>query len=117
MVAPRRLDPAAYPLAGGAAGDLFGWPAVLDDRNLHGPLAVAVPGLADGLRLAHERFGTVPFAELVAPAIALAEQGLIVDWYASQMIAGAARDLRRYATRGSAMAARRPAAGAILDRR
>ena len=98
MVAPRRLDPAAYPLAGGAAGDLFGWPAVIDDRNLHGPLAVAVPGLADGLRLAHERFGTVPFAELVAPAIALAEQGLIVGWHASQMIAGAARDLRRYAT-------------------
>ena len=25
MVSPRRLDPAAYPLAGGMAGDLFGW--------------------------------------------------------------------------------------------
>ena len=98
MVAPRGLDLSAYPLAGGPAGDLFGWPAVVGDRNLHGPLAVAVPGLADGLRLAHEQFGTVPFAELAAPAIALAEQGLTVDWHASQMIAGAARDLRRYAT-------------------
>jgi hypothetical protein len=25
------------------AGDLFGWPAVVGQRNLHGPLAVAVP--------------------------------------------------------------------------
>src|SRR6478735_3044293 len=37
MIAPRRLDPDAYPLAGGTAGDLFGWPAVKGDRNLHGP--------------------------------------------------------------------------------
>ena len=96
MVAPLRLDPAAYPLAGGLAGDLFGWPAVVGDRNLHGPLAVAVPGLADGLRLAHERFGKMPFRELVAPAIALAEAGFAVDWFATQMVAGAAADLRRY---------------------
>ncbi len=96
MVAPRRLDPAAYPLAGGMAGDLFGWPAVVEHRNLHGPLAVAVPGLADGLRLAHERFGSVPFHELVAPAVALAEEGFAIDWYATQMVAGAAADLRRY---------------------
>ena len=96
MIAPRRLDPSAYPLAGGTAGDLFGWPAVVGDRNLHGPRAVAVPGLADGLRLAHERFGSLPLRELAAPAIALAEAGLTVDWYTSQMIAGAARDLRRY---------------------
>jgi gamma-glutamyltranspeptidase/glutathione hydrolase len=96
MVAPRLLDPAAYPLAGGLAGDLFGWPAVVDNRNLHGPLAVAVPGLADGLRLAHERFGSMPFRDLAAPAVALAEEGFAVDWFATQMVAGAAADLRRY---------------------
>jgi len=96
MVAPRRLDPAAYPLAGGMAGDLFGWPAVVEVRNRHGPLAVAVPGLADGLRLAHERWGTMSLPELVAPALALAERGFEVDWYVSQMVTGAAADLRRY---------------------
>ena len=79
MVAPRRLDPAAYPLAGGMAGDLFGWPAVVEHRNLHGPLAVALPGLADGLRLAHERFGTMPLRELAAPAAALADEGFAID--------------------------------------
>ena len=96
MMAPRSLDPAAYPLAGGMAGDLFGWPAVVEHRNLHGPLAVALPGLADGLRLAHERFGSMPLRELVAPALALAEEGFAVDWYATQMVAGAAAELRRY---------------------
>jgi gamma-glutamyltranspeptidase/glutathione hydrolase len=96
MVTPRGLDPAAYPLAGGTAGDLFGWPAVVDDRNLHGPLSVAVPGQAEGYRLAHARFGRLPFAELVAPAIAFAEAGLAIDWHASQTIANAARELRLY---------------------
>ena len=34
MVAPRFLDPAAFPLAGGGRDrDLFGWPAVEDERN------------------------------------------------------------------------------------
>lgn len=96
MVSPRGLDPALYPLAGGKAGDLFGWPAVVGDRNLHGPLSVAVPGQADGYRLAHERFCRLPFAELVAPAIDLAETGLVVDWHVSQTIANAARELRLY---------------------
>ena len=96
MVAPMRLSPADYPLAGGAAGDLFGWPAVIGDRNLHGPLSVAVPGLVDGLRVAHERFGTMPLRDLAAPALALAEHGFPVDWHATQMVAGAAFGLRRY---------------------
>ena len=96
MVAPRRLDVGAYPLAGGMAGDLFGWPAVVGNRNLHGPLAVALPGLADGLGLAHERFGSMPLRELVAPAVALAEEGFAIDWYATQIVAGAAAELRRY---------------------
>ena len=96
MISPRRLDPTAYPLAGGMAVDLFGWSAVVEDRNLHGPLAVAVPGLVDALRVAHERWGSLPFRELVVPAVTLAERGFEVDWFATQMIAGAAADLRRY---------------------
>jgi gamma-glutamyltranspeptidase/glutathione hydrolase len=96
MVAPRTLQPADYPLTGAAGGDLFGWPAVLDDRNIRGPLAIAVPGAVDGLGLALERFGTRPLAGLLAPVIELAERGLPIDWYASLLIATAAADLRRY---------------------
>src|SRR5690606_20380713 len=53
-VSPGRLDPSAYPLVGqgAVARELFTWPAVKDDRNIHGPLSFAVPGHVDGLGLA-----------------------------------------------------------------
>lgn len=40
-----------------------------------GPAAVGVPGTVAGLSLLHQRFGTLPFAELVTPALALARDG------------------------------------------
>jgi len=95
MIAPRQLDPAAYPLADGVAGDLFGWPAVVEDRNIKGALAMAVPGQLAGIDLAHRRFGSMPLAELIGPAIALAEEGLQIDWFASLIIGTAGRDLAR----------------------
>ncbi len=96
MVAPRALDPADYPLTGGRAGDLFGWPSVVDDRNLEGPLSICVPTQLAGLAEALDRFGTRPLSELIRPAIALAREGLGIDWYASLLIGTAARQLRRY---------------------
>ncbi|MDT8343213.1 MAG: gamma-glutamyltransferase, partial [Thermohalobaculum sp.] len=96
MRAPAALDPADYPLAGtGPAGDLFPWEAVVDDRNVMGATAVAVPGLVDGIGLAHGRFGRMPWRELVQPAIGLAREGLAVDWYAALLIASATRGLAR----------------------
>jgi gamma-glutamyltranspeptidase / glutathione hydrolase len=97
MRAPRSLDPADYPLTGdGVASDLFPWARVRDDRNLHGALAVAVPGVVDGMRVAHERFASRPWEALLAPAVALAQDGLLIDWFAAESIASAAPDLRRY---------------------
>ncbi len=96
MRAPGALDPADYPLAGGQDKDLFGWPAVQDGRNVFGPLAIAVPGQAAGLALAFERHASLSWAELAAPAIALARAGLPVDWHTGLRIAFAARDLCRF---------------------
>ncbi|HEV7369634.1 gamma-glutamyltransferase family protein [Arenibaculum sp.] len=96
MISPAALDPADYPVLGGADLDLFGWPRVEGDRNLLGATAVAVPGVVDGLATALDRFGTRGWADMAAPAIALAERGLPVDWYASLMIASAYRDLSRF---------------------
>jgi len=74
---PRALDPAAFPLSGGFAGDLFAWPAVRDDRNVHGRCSFVVPGEVDGLGLALERFGTTQtLATVLQPAIDLAEDGI-----------------------------------------
>jgi gamma-glutamyltranspeptidase/glutathione hydrolase len=94
MRAPAALDPADYPLAGtGKASDLFPWDAVVDDRNVQGAAAIAVPGVVAGMGLAHERFGSLPWRDLVMPAVQLAEAGLRLDWYSGLLIASTARAL------------------------
>jgi gamma-glutamyltranspeptidase/glutathione hydrolase len=91
--APAALDPAAYVVASGADTDLFGWPMVAGRRNLVGPYAVAVPAMVAGHAMAHELFGTRPWAELVRPAAAIAEAGVQVDWHTTLWIATAFADL------------------------
>lgn len=96
MRASASLDPAHYPLAGtGQASDLFPWETVIEDRNVIGGSAVAVPGTVAGIAAAHARHGRLPWAELLAPAAALARRGMQVDWYAGLVIAASARDLAR----------------------
>jgi gamma-glutamyltranspeptidase/glutathione hydrolase len=95
-VAPKGLDPALFPLTGGTRTELFTWPQVVGDRNMHGPLSFAVPSAVRGYALAVERFGRMPWRELVGPAIALARAGLPVDWFTTVKVASAASDLRRY---------------------
>jgi gamma-glutamyltranspeptidase / glutathione hydrolase len=95
-VAPAGLDPAAFPLTGEMRTELFTWPRVLEDRNMHGPLSFAIPSAVRGYAAAVERFGRTPWRELVAPAVALARAGLPVDWYVTLKAANAAEDLRRY---------------------
>lgn len=96
MRSPLALDPADYPLAGdGRTADLFPWPAVVDDRNVQGATAVAVPGVVAGMGLAHARHGRLPWRELVQPAAQLAREGLIADWYSGLLTASTARALSR----------------------
>jgi len=95
-LSPRSLAPADFPLSGGLAGDLFAWPAVVEDRNVHGPLSFALPGEVEGLGFALERFGTLTLATVLQPAIDLAEQGLAVDWYLTLKVATLASELARY---------------------
>jgi gamma-glutamyltranspeptidase/glutathione hydrolase len=97
MCAPQSLRAADYPLSGeGAASDLFPWPRVKDDRNSHGPGSIAVPGVVAGMEEAHRRYARMPWKDLVAPAAALAGEGLLVDWWTTLTITASAADLRRY---------------------
>src|SRR5580704_6596039 len=50
----------------------------IPEKSLDGFLAAAVPGTVMGLETARERYGTLPRAQLLAPAIALAEQGFVL---------------------------------------
>jgi gamma-glutamyltranspeptidase/glutathione hydrolase len=96
MVAPAGLDASAYPLTGSAGPDLFGWPGVVEDRNIQGPLAICVPGQVAGLALAHARLASMPWAELVEPARRLAAEGLEIDWFAALAITNAAAGLAAF---------------------
>ncbi|MGE4327183.1 MAG: gamma-glutamyltransferase [Pseudodonghicola sp.] len=96
MRAPKGLKVSDYPLSGkGKSGDLFPWEEVVDNRNLQGATAVAVPGVVDGLGQAHARWGRMPWADLLAPAIAHAKEGMLVDWYAALIIASTTRELAK----------------------
>jgi gamma-glutamyltranspeptidase/glutathione hydrolase len=44
-----------------------------------GPLAAGVPGVVAGLALAHEKYGSLPWRDLVMPAVALARDGWALD--------------------------------------
>src|ERR1700688_2175651 len=80
MRAPLSLRVEDYPLTGqGAASDIFPWPRVKDDRNIHGPGSVAVPGVVAGMEEAHRRHARLPWHELLGPSVTLAGAGLLVD--------------------------------------
>ena len=53
---------------------------VKNNSNHDGPLSVGVPGTVAGLALAHERLGSMNWEDLVAPSVALAEDGFPVSW-------------------------------------
>lgn len=94
MRSPRSLNPKDYPLSGnGKSSDLFPWAHVVDDRNVQGATAVAVPGVVFGMDLAHQRFGSKPWQTLVEPAAKLAQEGLLVDWYSTLITASNAASL------------------------
>jgi gamma-glutamyltranspeptidase/glutathione hydrolase len=89
------LGPADYPLADAQAGNWFAWPSVTGDRNVSGYGAICVPGAIAGFAAALERHGTLSWEEALQPAIAHAERGLEIDWFAALCIAIEAAGLAR----------------------
>ncbi len=95
-VAPRGLDPSRFRLTGRETRDLFTWPEVEGDANIHGPLSFAIPSSVAGYALMHEHWGRLPQREVLAPAIALARRGLPQDWFTTLKVANSAAVLRLY---------------------
>jgi gamma-glutamyltranspeptidase/glutathione hydrolase len=54
---------------------------VIEDASTLGYRACGVPGQVGGLWLAHQKYGKLPWKELVEPAIKLAEEGIVVNYW------------------------------------
>lgn len=78
----------------GVGGDLFSWPKVKGDINVSGAKSICTPGYLAGLKSFHDKWATKKWADLLAPSIAMAEEGLAVTWPTSLRIAAGAAELR-----------------------
>ncbi|MFZ9061937.1 MAG: gamma-glutamyltransferase [Steroidobacteraceae bacterium] len=86
-------------VAPGASSDaLFrGEDGKLDWEALtYGPRAAAVPGTVAGLYEAWQRWGSLPWPELVAPALALATEGIEISEDLAYALGEASETLRRF---------------------
>jgi len=96
LPAATRADQFRFVEQGTAAG-IYGWPEVVDDANNTGYLSPTVPGMPACLLEAHARLGRLPRADVMAPAIQLAEQGFALDWYIVLGMAVNQHRLQRFA--------------------
>jgi gamma-glutamyltranspeptidase/glutathione hydrolase len=94
--APAACHESVYPLEDGLGVGLFTWRKVVGDANMYGHRSVAVPGSVAGLARALERYGTMDWADVLAPAIALARQGIEPDWYVALTMAVHAQELAAF---------------------
>ncbi|MEP5765330.1 MAG: gamma-glutamyltransferase [Halieaceae bacterium] len=91
--------------------------------SLVGGLAVGVPGTVRGMQVAHERFGSLPWAQLLQPAIRLARDGFLVHKKLAKLRDGAlgkfASDTnfeRYFAAMNNGSVFRQPELAATLER-
>jgi gamma-glutamyltranspeptidase / glutathione hydrolase len=73
---------------------LMGVAAVVGDANVRGARAVGVPAVVAGLCEAQARFGRLPLADVLAPAIELARHGFATDPDLQMQTLDVLRDLR-----------------------
>lgn len=85
--APAGTDPERYL---DAAGELD------RDKSVNGPLAAGIPGQPAGLALLAERYGKLPLARSLAPAIKLAKDGFPAEERVRIAIASRAEVMKRY---------------------
>lgn len=69
---------------------------VVNNSNHFGPLAVGVPGTVAGLYLAHSRLGSLPWEDLVQPAVELAREGIPITYSLQTGFERSASRFRQY---------------------
>jgi gamma-glutamyltranspeptidase / glutathione hydrolase len=78
--APAAARPDMFELDPSEPTTYYGWPRVANRQNESGAISVAVPGAVFGLCAAQEKFGSLPLAQVLEPAIEAAEAGVRVTW-------------------------------------
>lgn len=96
MRSPALATPDCYELLDHRSTEVFKWRAVRDEANTVGYRSAAVPGAVAGYCLALERWGTLPLATVIQPAIELAADGIDSHWYHSLLAHKERHRLRRF---------------------
>jgi gamma-glutamyltranspeptidase/glutathione hydrolase len=69
---------------------------VIEGLSTQGHLAAGVPGSVDGMVEAHKKYGSLPWKELVQPAIDLAKKGIVLTSREAKWFAEMQADLVHY---------------------
>ena len=91
---PARADENMFEPLEGVGGGLYGFPPTRGDHAETGALSVLAPTAPATLVELHRRFGRLPFAAVVEPAVRLAEEGFVPDWVFAVHVAAGYRRLR-----------------------
>src|SRR5450631_3659889 len=89
---PLAVRPDTYRSKPGSAHDVFD---TVDDENLKGPKAVAVPGSLKAWCETLQRFGTMSLADVMQPAIKHAARGFAATPYLHECIVDGADEMRK----------------------
>jgi gamma-glutamyltranspeptidase / glutathione hydrolase len=89
---PLAVRPDTFRSKPGSAHDVFD---TVDDENLHGPKAVAVPGSLKAWCETLARFGTMSLADVMQPAIKRASRGFAATPYLHECIVDGADEMRK----------------------
>jgi gamma-glutamyltranspeptidase/glutathione hydrolase len=76
--------------------------------SIDGPRAAGIPGTVAGFELAHRRFGSLPWRELVAPAVELARLGHVLDAFEAKNLSDAREAIRKAGYEASARTYEKP---------
>jgi gamma-glutamyltranspeptidase/glutathione hydrolase len=87
---------------------------VIPGKSTITPYSVAVPGTVAGLISASQQFGSLPLAQLIAPAIRLAEDGFVVSAVLAQQFALQRKHLERWPSTREVFFKRKPDAPECL---
>jgi gamma-glutamyltranspeptidase / glutathione hydrolase len=86
-VAPKAASRDMYLDAKGGVGD----------KGRVGPLAAGIPGVVAGMALAHQKYGKLPWAKVVEPAIRLAKEGHSLDSFHAKDMEWVGGSVAKYA--------------------